>query len=250
MAPNSQPFIWINAFPGTGKLTITTHLLPLLSNNPESTPLLIHNHKLIDPVSKTHARDHPDYQTERKRVRDDAFATYVEDPSTLNKIVIFTDFQTQNSLGRAVANEYLDAARRAGRRFVPIYLTCDVTENVRRMVSEERVGGGMTKLVDARVLEEMRERCELFRFKDLAGVELDVTTLTPERAAELLAESIRKVVREGAKGVLGRFTEMFGGGGDHVVREDTGYFREDGFRKRRKVKLEQEEKHQIGYLRD
>ncbi|KAF2806103.1 uncharacterized protein BDZ99DRAFT_349075, partial [Mytilinidion resinicola] len=119
-----QPLIWINAFPGTGKLTISKLLIPLRS---PTKAILIDNHQLIDPVSILYARDHPSYQTERKHLRDLAFTSHVEDPSTFHRIAIFTATPL--------------AAGRAGRVFVPVYLTRDVAESVPRMTSAERIGG-------------------------------------------------------------------------------------------------------------
>ena len=58
--------IWINGYPGVGKYTIAKELHRLLPGS-----VLVDNHSLIDQV--TLARDHPDYNCERERVRD---ATY------------------------------------------------------------------------------------------------------------------------------------------------------------------------------
>lgn len=81
------PLIWINAFPGTGKLTIAKLLATLLD---EGDPLLIDNHSLIDPVEKKFSRDHPNYQQERRRRREAVFKNLIDDPAFRTRIVIFT----------------------------------------------------------------------------------------------------------------------------------------------------------------
>ena len=83
---SAWPLIWINGFPGTGKQTIAKLLSTLLDGD----PILIDNHSLIDQVAEEFSRDHPNYQQERRRVREDVFKNYVEDPAFRTRIVIFT----------------------------------------------------------------------------------------------------------------------------------------------------------------
>lgn len=58
-----QPFIYINGFPGVGKLTIARELQKLL---PKAE--LIDNHQLIDPVAAIFERTDPEYQPARKEL--------------------------------------------------------------------------------------------------------------------------------------------------------------------------------------
>lgn len=81
----AAPVIWMNALPGTGKLTIAKELALLYSPS-----TLIDNHQLIDPVAARLSRDHPEYQTERVRERERAFDKHVLDPASISKAVIFT----------------------------------------------------------------------------------------------------------------------------------------------------------------
>lgn len=52
------PLVWINGFPGTGKLTIARELINIISgmddgpDHVQPQPLLLDNHQLIDPVEK------------------------------------------------------------------------------------------------------------------------------------------------------------------------------------------------------
>lgn len=79
------PLIWINAFPGTGKLTIAKAMAVL-----DPSIVVIDNHQLIDPVAAKFARDHPDYQAERKLERERAFQRYVMDPALASSTIVFT----------------------------------------------------------------------------------------------------------------------------------------------------------------
>ncbi|KAL8866483.1 MAG: hypothetical protein Q9174_006278, partial [Haloplaca sp. 1 TL-2023] len=181
------PLIWMNGFPGTGKHTIGKLLATLLD---EGEPLLINNHSLIDPVEAKFARDHPSYQQERRRAREAVFKNLEEDPALRDRIVIFTDFQSNNDLGSNVAREYEAAASRSRRLFLPVYLECDIKENTRRVANPQRGGSGTTKLLSPEIVAEMRFRCQLFRFDGVKGITLDVTSMRPEEAAEALAREM------------------------------------------------------------
>ena len=144
----AAPLVWINGFPGTGKYPIANQPVSLVGNE---KAIIIDNHQLIDPVEEKMARKHPEYQNVRhhpdcqKRRREKRFAVfeqYVEDASMLSMTIIFTgkhslqrpvaavlikrtvlnnmaDVQSHNEMGQKVATEYIDAARRSGRPFVP-----------------------------------------------------------------------------------------------------------------------------------
>lgn len=64
------PHIWINGFPGVGKLTVARELQRLIPGS-----ILVDNHQLIDVVDLP--RDHPDYTAQRERVRLEAFDKWV-----------------------------------------------------------------------------------------------------------------------------------------------------------------------------
>ncbi|KAH6603941.1 hypothetical protein Trco_007387 [Trichoderma cornu-damae] len=81
----AAPLIWINAFPGTGKLTIAKAIKSM-----DESITIIDNHQLIDPVASKLSRDDPRYQIERKRERERAFQKYVQDPAKASEIIIFT----------------------------------------------------------------------------------------------------------------------------------------------------------------
>ncbi|KAL8415004.1 hypothetical protein RB594_006001 [Gaeumannomyces avenae] len=179
----AAPVVWINGFPGCGKLTVATAIRAL-----DETVIVLDNHKLIDLVEERVARTHPSYQHERRCFRQAVLKENVCDPAGLSRLVVFTDFQSDNELGRAVASEYKDAAISAGRSFVPVYLTCDVATNLERVTSIARLTSRTTKLIDRRALEDIRSRCKLFRFPDCPSLTVDSSNLTPlDAAAKILA---------------------------------------------------------------
>ncbi|KAK2729109.1 hypothetical protein CKAH01_10548 [Colletotrichum kahawae] len=204
----SAPVIWINGFPGTGKLTIATQLVRLIGKD---RAVLIDNHQLIDNVKLP--RRHPQYWEARALERQKAFRAYVLAPHMQHKTIIFTDFQTDSDNGTDTSLEYLEAAFRAGRPFLPVSLTCSESENIRRVTNPARcwteAGGQKNKLTNAFVL-----RCyltlSLFDFDEFDcfhevkrdGVVVDVTELDAVVAAEMILREAKRsrkgkeVVRE------------------------------------------------------
>ncbi|VUC37180.1 unnamed protein product [Clonostachys rosea] len=184
----AAPIIWINAFPGTGKLTVARALRALI---PKS--VVIGNHQLIDPV--TLSRDHPCYQTERKKEREKAFSKYVFNPSWAEYTIVFTDFQSTSPLGESVAREYQAAAEVSKRPFIPVYLTCECEVNITRATSQERLQGGTTKLTDAKIIRDFRSRCQVFQFEaeEFQPCLIDTTSLAPTDAASRIMDYCRSL---------------------------------------------------------
>ncbi|KAL6700467.1 hypothetical protein J3F84DRAFT_121647 [Trichoderma pleuroticola] len=172
----AAPVVWINAFPGTGKLTAARELVRL-----DQSSILIDNHQLIDPVAARFSRDHPQYQTERRRERERAFDKYVLEPTLISRTIVFTDCQSDDELGQATAQEYLQAAQKAKRPFITIYLSCEMEVNIKRATSSERVQGTTTKLTDADMLRDALSRCKMFRLENspYEAYNIGTTNLTP-----------------------------------------------------------------------
>ncbi len=157
------------------------------------------------------SRDHPNYQEHRRLQRSIVFRDRVENPAVLSKI-IFTgmmlltplsvwpiltplDFQSNNELGRNVVLEYQTAARRSNRLFIPVYLLCDVEENLRRVTDPQRARTQTSKLLDRSVVHTMRLKSKLFRFDTSEDLSLDVSYLTSAEAAQRILSHVRTRLR-------------------------------------------------------
>ncbi|CEJ94693.1 hypothetical protein VHEMI10210 [[Torrubiella] hemipterigena] len=199
MAPGAAPHIWINGFPATGKLTIAKEVHRLVPGS-----VLIDNHSLIDQV--TLARDHPDYNAERAKVRSAAFTKWVH-PATddesdcgskqdqLNHVVIFTDFLTVGKIGEEVSAAQKTAAEKAGRPFLPVYLSCSRDELMARLASPDRQAGTTTKLKlkDAKLVNEFLDDSTIYKFPGGIGLELEVTNMAPEEAARAIVSAMESM---------------------------------------------------------
>ncbi|KAH7085278.1 hypothetical protein BKA63DRAFT_597947 [Paraphoma chrysanthemicola] len=184
------PLVYINAFPGTGKLTIARALVALFFNS-HSTATLIDNHTLIDPVAAKFPRQHPRYTDARRQEREKVLRAYIENPERDEEVVIITDCRATTPAGIAIVQEFKASAQRAGRMFVPVCLVCEEGENMRRLTSEERKDGGTTKLMDVEAAGQIRNNHQIYHFGLREELVLDVTSLSPEEAAGNIMEKAK-----------------------------------------------------------
>lgn len=186
------PIIHINGFPGIGKLTIARKLVALLAPH---NGKLIHNHLLIDPAGAVLPRSSADYQPLRRAIRDAVFNTLAVSPDAFDSVYVFTDFQSDDDVGRAVMAEYRAMAARRGCTFVPVTVTCGREENLRRLASSKRALHG--KLTSAEVVSGIRANTVIHQSRrDLFGMELDLTDLDADVAARKIYEHVLEVCEE------------------------------------------------------
>lgn len=196
----NAPVIWINGFPGTGKRTIAVRLLNLLGSDRAT---LIDNHQHADRV--TVSRRHPHYWHARNAELSKVLQAHVLSRDTLSKTVIFTDYQSDSGNSFEAAMEYLKAAKQARRPFLPVSITCQEDENVRRMTNASRCWTEdgtrrMDKSTDAKILRRAR-MLSLFDFDEVCyyedtkmdGLVIDVTELQPEEVAAKIMQRLEAV---------------------------------------------------------
>lgn len=58
------------------------------------------------------------------------------------------------------------------------------------MVNEKKKG----KLIDSKILRDMRSRCDVFRFECAEQLEIDISDLQPEEAAQRIAKHVEEVM--------------------------------------------------------
>jgi hypothetical protein len=183
------PIVYINALPGTGKLTIAKHLVSLFQ---AGTVKLVHNHLLINPADAVLDRDQPGYQKLRRKIRRAIFKSLIKNEATYSSAYIFTDFQTDIDLGINTSLEYMTCAEERHCQFIPITLTCDEEVNLKRLVSDDRASHG--KLVDVELVRNFRKHSKVFGFEGHTdGFTLDVTYLSSKEAAVKIARHLVKV---------------------------------------------------------
>lgn len=152
---------------GIGKTTVCHRILNKLENSAyvDSDPLRYMNSSLLNPLSMA---DEVVF-TNRKNISS-LIKNYLECP--LVETVIFSyGFHGHR---KKVFDEVMDDISEYEFRFVPLLLTCNEDENIRRMRHDERNE------------ERIRYAVEISRkaFDDVLYPQIDVTNLTPDKAAD------------------------------------------------------------------
>lgn len=128
----AQPIILLNGWPGVGKDTIAETLSLLIGDNKAS---------LLDwgkGRGESFQTIPDDDEVAQKAQRDACLADQVEHPSTFGKMVICTDCLSDTPLGMRLARDFEVVSKRTNRLLIPIYLECQVEENMRRLQEAER----------------------------------------------------------------------------------------------------------------
>ncbi|EPS35736.1 hypothetical protein H072_10854 [Dactylellina haptotyla CBS 200.50] len=187
--------IFINGYPGTGKLTVAKELQKIL---PYSK--VFDHHLLIDAARATFSQSDPEYQVLRKAFRttllDSINSATAEHASTQ---WIFTECQSNSHIGTSISHEYLAAAQRRSSQFVSIILTCSLEENLKRISHPTRKTTPRRKLTNREVLKAIRDEEVIHKFGDWIGVRelvVDVTKLEPEEAAVVIKNFLEKIAVE------------------------------------------------------
>lgn len=194
------PIIYINAFPGAGKLSIANQLRPLIPNS-----RILHNNELIDPVEQIYPRNHAAYAETRTAYRRHRLQTVAQD---IQMTYIFTDAQTEYN--NCVRDYHALSLQPMSRRFYSIVLECDIEENVRRLTCAGRGGCENGKLTDAGVLRGIRAGgVEIWRFGGMDEFVLDVSAISAEEVADRIAGFVRAREAKGdGMGVGGIVSDM------------------------------------------
>lgn len=182
-------YIYINGFPGVGKLTVAKELEKLI---PDSK--VYHNHLLIDPIAALVDRSSPHYRAMRTSLRRHILDLIATSEATQHATWIFTDSQSTDPIGSATAQDYQDAAVKRGVPFISVILHCGLEENAKRLVHEGRGAGSNTKLTDLEILRAIRQEEDIHKFGGLEELEVDTTDISPAEAAQRILEHIRKVI--------------------------------------------------------
>ncbi|KAG9503662.1 hypothetical protein J7337_003613 [Fusarium musae] len=181
-------FIYINGYPGIGKLTIAKELQQLL---PDSK--VYHNHLLIDPIDALVERSSPGYHEMRTGLRRYVLNEIATSECTKDKTWIFTDAREVSTAGEMGAKDYEAAAIKRGVSFISIVLECEIGENIRRAINPTRVASIGAKLTDETILRPILENEIIYRFRNETELVLDVTKLSSKEAALRIKEHVDRL---------------------------------------------------------
>ena len=175
--------IHLNGWPGTGKQTIGHELATRIGAR------LIHNHLLHDVAIVCCGRTTPERWELYEAVRAAAYAYLRRLPSS-------ETFVMTNALCRRSEREQLawrhvvDLAIDRNVALIPVVLNVELTENIRRLQSNERPA---SKLKDSAVLRSYLS-IDMIQHPDVPELlVIDVTTLTPQDAATRIIQHVENI---------------------------------------------------------
>jgi len=175
--------IHLNGMPGVGKMTVAKILAGRINAR------LIDNHLLIDLVTSVCERQNPNYQVMIKRIMKVVLEQVAETP---DEIFIFT-----NALAAESRNdrERFEQIRRAAEKrktpFVQISLTCELEENKRRIVSENRRLKG--KLMNPDDLDGLYKRYTIYHPPAEHRLTIETTGVPAETVSDEIRDYIEKI---------------------------------------------------------
>jgi L-2,4-diaminobutyrate decarboxylase len=186
--------LFINGFPGVGKLTIARRIHKLVPHS-----LLIDNHLLIDPAEAIEPNRTREHYILRRAIRQAAFEG-LKTVQEKSAIFVMTSCTADNPADREVFSEFVDIARVRCIPFISVNIDCEPLINMDRMIRPERYTG-KTKLTDGRVLGELRSRNVILDprkcGRDTEGVKVYHMNLdTTERSVEASANAIIRFMLE------------------------------------------------------
>lgn len=184
-------FIYINGFPGVGKLTVANEVSKLIPGS-----RVFHNHLVIDPVAAVLDRGSRGYDELRAGFRRHALHTIATHQALRGTTFIFTDSRESSGVGSEGARDYQKAAEMRGVPFISIILHCGLSENLRRLESRNDISERGTKLTDGGVLRTIRETEEIFRFGGNLEKEVDTTYMRPSETAQMIVQHVSAVTGE------------------------------------------------------
>ena len=163
--------IYINSWPGVGKLTVGRIVAERLGAR------LVHNHLILNPAFA---------------ITEHGSAAFIELTRKIRRLLL--EFMEQMPEGQSfVLTDALAGVQRlAERRGTPLLsvcLDCEPQENARRLTAAGRVEMG--KLTAVEVLMGFRKALTLLRPEVPHHLDLDTTHMTPEDAAEAIIGAAR-----------------------------------------------------------
>lgn len=182
--------VHINGWPGVGKLTIARLLAGRLNAR------LLDNHTLINPAEALFARTDPAYYPFRADIRALAFARAARLPRGVD--LVLTDAIAQEEpRHHTMFADCVKLADQLGAKLISVVLDCTPEENARRLLDASR--RELRKLDSPDILADIRRASNLLRPEGVPRIDLDVTRLTAEEAAALVADRVSGLAGEPAR---------------------------------------------------
>ncbi len=173
--------IHINGWPGSGKLTIGRKLAPLVGAR------MVDEHVMTAPADMLFSRREALNRSLRIDVRKAVFSHILRAPRQMS--FIFSDSLADHPQDIATFESYRELAERRRARLVAVVIDCSEEENLRRL--KLQANAERKRLTDPKRLKKLRSEHQLLRSQRVELIEVDVTRLSAEQAAEAIAKGLR-----------------------------------------------------------
>ncbi|KAG9416998.1 hypothetical protein AC1031_001382 [Aphanomyces cochlioides] len=180
-ALHAPVLVYFIGWPGTGKKTIGKALQKTLPG-----ARFISNHHIIDLAGAiVGAQGREFYQSVRAAIHANAMELLFENLKTnpaTSRLAIVTGSHAGGEHDLGVFQRVHEAAKRHEIRVIGILLDCDLEENKRRLVTDERIGKKLTRTDELQLFHTTRTIYEQVPHP----LRLNVTHLSPEEAAAVI----------------------------------------------------------------
>lgn len=181
-------FVYIHAPSGLEKLAIARKLQTFI---PDSK--LYDHHLLLDPIAPLINRTSPDYEelrTAQRRLVLDFIAT---SESIKKHVWIFTDATFPGNLEHGPPENYRRAVEEQGLTFVPVALSCRVSQTIRKLRERARKTGDYSRVTDEAILLQNQQMFDMQPFHTREELMLNVTSMSVDEAACNIFEHLSRL---------------------------------------------------------
>lgn len=158
LLPRSGIVVVLNAFPGTGKLTILKRVVAQLAMH---KPCRINKHLLIDPVILIHPERNQSHHSLRKDLRSPVFKALRNEAQQGRMILMTACLVKSNDTDYQFMQEHLDIVRGTDVPLDWMNAHFDEQEILWRATTQERRQRGKTKLTERHTLQKVVRSYEL-----------------------------------------------------------------------------------------
>lgn len=175
---DAAPVVHLNSWAGAGKLTIARTLAPMIGAR------LLDKHTLMNPALAVQDRGTPAFRALRQALRDLTFDAAARLPAETP--IVLTDAFSDDPYEEQLFEDVTTLAQTRRAPLIRVILDISEAENIRRLTQPARAEG--RKLTDPDILRNDRANHVLLGHNHPQAIHLDVTDLTPQKAAETLLQ--------------------------------------------------------------
>ncbi len=173
--------VHLNGWPGSGKVTIGRRLAKMIGGQ------MVDEHLMAAPADMLFTRRETLNRTLRIDIRKAVFSHILRAPRAMS--FIFSDSLADHPQDIETFESYRELAERRRARLLAVVVECSEEENLRRLKLQGREE--RKKFTDPKRMHKLRTEHRLLRSERVEMMEIDVTRLSAEQAAEAIAKGLR-----------------------------------------------------------